>query len=194
MSKLYTIGYATQPIDIFIKHLKKYAVTVVADIRSVPYSKVFIDYHQQAIAEHLKKHHIRYVYLGEELGPRSKDSSHYDKTGQVQFIRLMQSNLFLNGIDRLKLGLKKEFHIALMCAEKDPASCHRSLLVGYFLKHNQSIDTLHITYEGELESQSKLEQRLLELHDTGADLFMSQQEREQQAYNIQLQKTSYRKN
>ncbi|MCW9000781.1 MAG: DUF488 domain-containing protein, partial [Kangiellaceae bacterium] len=86
--RIFTIGYATKPIDVFIKQLKKYEINVVADVRSVPYSKVFFDYHQENITAHLKKSGIRYVYLGEELGPRSKDDDHYDDSGQVQFDRL----------------------------------------------------------------------------------------------------------
>ena len=194
---LYTIGYATKPIATFIQQLKQYQITVVADVRSVPYSKRFHEYHQPAIAQHLKQHQIRYVYLGEELGPRSKDSRHYDDNGQVQFDRLMQSSLFLQGIERLLTGLDKGYAIALMCAEKDPAICHRSLLIAYFLKRHPAVATTlslqHIDHHGELETQAALEQRLTQIHGIDTDLFMSAEEQQQLAYHQQLQKTSYRK-
>lgn len=133
MSKLYTIGYATKSIEQFILQLQQYEINVVADIRSVPFSKAFADYHQQNIKSHLNKHKIQYVYLGKELGPRSEDDAHYDCHQQVQFDRLMTSEIFQSGIQRLSVGVEKGYRIALMCAEKDPAHCHRSLLVGYFL-------------------------------------------------------------
>lgn len=196
MSFIYTIGYATKPVEQFIAQLRQYSVDVVVDIRSVPYSKVFHDYHQEAIQRKLRESQIRYLYLGEELGPRSKDENHYDETGQVQFDRLMVSPLFLQGIQRLKLGLERGFNIALMCAEKDAATCHRSLLVGYFLQRNAFIDeleTLHINHQGQLEKQTELEHRLLSLHATGDDLFMTPEEALQQAYQNQLANTSYRK-
>jgi len=196
MTRIYTIGYASKPIELFISQLKQYSIDVVADIRSVPYSKVFHDYHQDVIRQHLEKSHIRYVYLGNELGPRSKDDSHYDETGQVQFDQLMQSDLFLRGISRLKTGLGKGFEIALMCAEKDAATCHRSLLVGYFLNRNNfsgESDIWHINHSGELENQADLESRLLELQTVGNDLFMSKQECQHHAYQQQLKSTSYRK-
>lgn len=195
---LYTIGYATKPIDEFIEQLKRYSVDVVADIRSVPYSKVFHVYHKESIAAHLKASNIQYVYLGEELGPRSKDSSHYDEDKQVVFDRLMQSDLFKQGVKRLHKGSKKGFSIALMCAEKDPATCHRSLLVGYFLQHYSSpfegkCEILHIKHDGSVESQSQLEERLPEINDIKVDMFMSAEEQARQAYEVQLKKTSYRK-
>lgn len=65
-----TIGYATKPIDIYIAQLRQQGVNVVADVRSVPYSKRFFDYHQDALKSHLQSAGIRYVYLGEELGSR----------------------------------------------------------------------------------------------------------------------------
>lgn len=196
MPSIYTIGYATKPVELFMTHLRQHHIDVLVDIRSVPYSKVFHDYHQEAIQQYVRSRGIKYLYLGEELGPRSKDPSHYDETGQVQFDRLMQSSLFLQGIERLKLGLEKGFKIALMCAEKDAATCHRSLLVGYFLHRNaptEDLQVLHIDHQGELEEQSVLEQRLLGLHALGDDLFMSSEEALLQAYQQQLAETSYRK-
>lgn len=199
MPTIYTIGYATKTIETFISQLKKHAIDVVADIRSVPYSKVFYDYHRETLAAHLRAHDVRYVYLGEELGPRSKDSSHYDRSGQVQFDRLMQSTLFLQGIERLTAGVGKGFNIALLCAEKDPVSCHRSLLVGYYLireglsSDDTELEVLHIMHDGSLETQQALEWRLVERNNIDADLFMSDDERKQQAYEKHLKKNAYRK-
>lgn len=192
--KLFTIGYATKPLEEFIRQLQHYNIHAVADVRSVPYSKAFFDYHQEAIAATLRSHKIHYVYLGEELGPRSKDDSHYDKTGQIQFDRLMQTSLFKTGIKRLEKGLDKAMNIALMCAEKDPATCHRSLLIGYYLQRNHpSIELLHICHNGNLETQVSLESRVIAMYSTGQDLFMTPQESAEQAYKKQLQVTSYRK-
>lgn len=191
---IYTIGYATKPIDVFIEQLKDHQIDVVADVRSVPYSKIFHDYHKESIFTYLKQHNIRYVYLGDELGPRSKDPKNYDDNGQIQFDRLMQAPLFKQGIERLFNGLDKGFKIALMCAEKDPATCHRSLLIGYFLERYQNAKNLeiaHIDHNGEIEQQNNLEQRLCHHHGIEQDLFMTTEERQKQAYEIQLKQTSY---
>lgn len=193
-TKLYTIGYATKPITVFIAQLQYYGIQAVADVRSVPYSKAFYDYHQEAIASTLQQHQIHYVYVGEELGPRSKDDSHYNDQHQVQFDRLMQSTLFLKGVERIQKGIDKPLNIALMCAEKDPATCHRSLLIGYYLQqHRPHIQLEHILHNGELESQSALSKRVSLLHSKGDDLFLTPEQSAKQSYEQQLKLTSYKK-
>jgi len=98
---MFTIGYATKPVDVYVAQLLERGVTVVADVRSVPYSKRFYEYHRESLMQHLQQAGIRYVYLGEELGPRSKDPQHYDETGQVQFDRLVDAPLYRAGEQRL---------------------------------------------------------------------------------------------
>jgi len=192
-TELYSIGYATKPLAVFLAQLKQYAITAVADVRSVPYSKAFFDYHQDAIKQTLLNNNIRYVFLGEELGPRSKDSNHYDSSQQVQFDLLSQSKLFKRGIDRLKHGMQRHWVIALMCAEKDPIDCHRSLLIGRALQDSLDIDLQHIKHNGELESQTTLNIRLTKVHNTESDLFCSPQEKIELAYQAQNRLKAYRR-
>lgn len=191
--KLFTIGYATKPIATFIEQLQRYGITAVADVRSVPYSAAFYDYHQDKLEGHLTRAGIRYVYLGQELGPRSKDDSHYDQCGQVQFDRLMASPLFKQGVKRLTSGTEKGFNIALMCAEKDPACCHRSLLIAYDLERRTGYQVNHITHDGELESQTQLELRLTDLQGVKEDLFMNADEKLSEAYLRQCKQKAYKR-
>jgi len=191
-NSLFSIGYATKPIDSFIQQLHKHNVSVIADVRSVPYSTAFQDYRQDALKATLAAAGIKYVYLGKELGPRSKDLSHYDECGQVKFDRLVKSDLFQQGVTRLRQGLDKGLSIAMMCAEKDPATCHRSLLVAHFLKHELDIVVQHIDYDGQLELQDELESRLVSLQGLSADMLSKEEELEEMAYQQQVQQTSYR--
>ena len=190
---MFSIGYATKPIEHYIRQLREHRVDVVADIRSVPFSKAFFDYHQDALRGHLAEAGIRYVHLGPELGPRSKDAAHYDDGGQVQFDRLMQSELFQSGIDRLFDGVEKGFTIAMTCACKDPAICHRSLLVGWALRHQRECDLRHILHNGGLERQSELETRLLTETNTVADMFTGEAGALQLAYERQCLACAYRR-
>jgi len=190
---MYTIGYATKPIDDYIAQLKHHGVTVVADARSVPFSKRFFDYHQDALKRHLNQAGIRYVYLGDELGPRSKDPAHYEQGGQVQLDRLMASDLFQSGVRRLFDGQQKGFSIALTCACKDPAICHRALLIGWALLHKHQDDLKHILHEGALETQSELERRLLKITATVPDIFTGEAGALSLAYQRQCEACAYRK-
>lgn len=188
---MFTIGYATKPISTYIQQLRRHSVTVVADIRSVPYSKTFHDYNRETFKRLLKDAGITYVYLGAELGPRSKSPTHYNEENQVQFDRLMASDLFKSGIDRLFDGIEKGFTVGLSCAEKDPAICHRSLLVGWSLKHQYDIELQHILHNGELESQTELEQRLMHITETVPDMLLSEGDALQLAYERQCKNCAY---
>ena len=188
---LYSIGYATKAVDVFIRQLHRYRINAIADVRSVPYSKRFYQYHRETLKGILKAEGIHYVYLGEELGPRSKDDSHYNECGQIQFQRLMQSGLFLQGIERLQSGLEKKLNIALLCAEKDPAICHRSLLVGYYLRRTLNTELAHIDHDGELETQLQLEERIACTHETSGDLFSTPEQQLELAWEKQCADTAY---
>ncbi len=190
---LYSIGYATKPFTKFLAQLQGYEVDVVADVRSVPYSAAFHDYHREPLQRALRQQGISYVYLGKELGPRSTNPAHYDETGQVQYDRLQRSNNFLDGIERICTGLAKGLNIALLCAEKDPAFCHRSLLIGHHLARGNVLSVQHILFDGGLETQTELEQRLVSLHELGQDLFAAADDLAELAYKRQVQASSYRR-
>ncbi len=189
---LYSIGYATKPLTVFLDHLQRHAITAIADVRSVPYSNAFFDYHREALTATLKAAGIAYVYLGELLGPRSQVDAHYDDSGQVQFDRLSQSQAYQQGVARILKGLAGGHRIACLCAEKDPATCHRSLLIGFDLLRTKALDLQHITHAGSIESQTGLEQRLVTLHG-GEDLFASGNERTELACRAQWQASAYRR-
>ena len=78
---------------------------------------------------------MEYVFLGDLLGARPSDSGCYTDN-HVNFHKLAQADFFQDGLERLKQGMNK-FRIALMCAEKDPVMCHRTILVcnGLFQPH-----------------------------------------------------------
>ncbi len=192
-ASLFSIGYATKPLEVFLAQLRLHAIDAVADVRSVPYSKYFQDYRQDELRSALATECRAYVYLGRELGPRSQDPAHYDAQNQVQFDRLMRSATFLAGIERLRMGLAKGYRIALLCAEKDPAGCHRSLLIGYYWRHQLGQPLFHIHHDGDTETQQRLEQRLVREHGLGADLLTTGQASERMAYEERLKQTSYRK-
>lgn len=190
---LYSIGYATKELHDFLQQLAAHRITAIADVRSVPYSKVFHDYHREALAATLREHGIHYVYLGDELGPRSKDDAHYDAGGQVQFDRLQQAPLFQRGIERLTTGLDKGLAIALLCAEKDPAVCHRSLLIGHYLLSNEGISVTHILHDGRPESQGDTQWRWRQQQGIHADMLTPEDHCDTLAWQAQCQQFAYRR-
>ena len=155
---LYSIGHSTHRIEAFIALLQQHAITALADVRSIPYSRFAAQYRREPLAASLNAAGIRYVFLGRELGARSDNLDCYDDTGRVRYDRLAQTPLFRRGLDRLHTGMKAH-RIALMCAEKDPADCHRALLVAQAL-HADGVAVSHIHADGRQEAHDALLHRL----------------------------------
>src|SRR3972149_6405534 len=187
--ELYTIGYSTHSIGEFIKLLTMHSITAVCDVRSTPYSQFTPQFNRELLQKELKIYNISYVFLGEELGARSDNPSCY-VNGKVQYGCLAQEPRFYQGINRLVEGLTN-YRIALMCAEKDPIACHRTILVCRNLR-SRDIEIKHILGDGKIESNIDFEQRLLYiLKIPRNDLFTSDEDLIEQAYDIQGEKIAY---
>ncbi|MGB3533019.1 MAG: DUF488 domain-containing protein [Microcoleaceae cyanobacterium] len=166
--ELFTIGHSNHSIKCFIDLLNQHQITAVADVRSHPYSRYLPHFNQSALAKVLKQSQIYYAFLGRELGARPDNLGCYDSTGKALYERIAKTDLFSVGIQRILTGIKKNHRIALMCAEKDPITCHRTILVCHYLKR-YNLPIYHILPQGELESQAQLEQRLLEKYNWAID-------------------------
>ncbi|MFP4031073.1 MAG: DUF488 family protein [Desulfococcaceae bacterium] len=185
---LYTIGHSTHPIGDFIALLRKHGVEVVCDVRSSPYSRYNPQYNRENLVPELKSAGMKYVFLGKELGPRSDQPSCY-VNGKVSYRRLAETTAFAAGLKRLREGMRR-YHVALLCAEKDPMTCHRTILICRQIR-NES-DIRHILDDGEIERQPDLETRLLRAHNLHqGDLFSSPEERMERAYDAQAKKIAY---
>lgn len=186
---VFTIGHSTHSTDEFIAILRQHSVTAVADVRSVPLSRFNPHYNKAIILSSLRAQGIKYVFLGRELGARSGDRSCYEN-GRVQYARLARSESFHRGLDRIMRGAY-DHRIALMCAEKEPLECHRTLLVARALVEH-GITVFHILSDGSIETYDAAMARLLALLGLPrADLFRSKQELIAQAVAIQEERIAY---
>ena len=184
-----TIGHSTHSIDAFIALLRQHGVTALADVRSAPYSRFNPQFNKEALALSLKAHGIKYVFLGRELGARSNDRSCYEN-GRVQYARLARTKAFHSGLDRVIRGAR-DHCIALMCAEKEPLECHRTILVARALVE-QGVTVEHILADGRLETHGEAMERLLDvLGLPREDLFRSRQELVAQALALQEERIAY---
>jgi len=170
---------------VFIRLMKRHRIDAVADVRSVPYSRIWKGFNRDAIRSALTYSNIYYVYLGDVCGARLDDESAY-QDGTLLYPAVQKNDLFQKGLRRLKKGLQ-HYRIALMCAEKDPLDCHRFLLICRQMAHDTDIS--HIRPNGTLESQSKLEKRMLQQYQLDQpSLFDTSEMCLEQAYAQQHQK------
>ena len=169
--------------------LRQHGITALGDVRSSPFSRFHPQFNKEDLERSVKSSGIRYVFLGKELGARSEDRSCYEN-GRVQYSRLAKTELFKKGLDRVISG-SQEFRIALMCAEKEPLECHRTLLVGRALA-DLGVDVQHIHADGQLEKYGDAMKRLLDLVGLPReDLFRSPEELLADALNRQESRIAY---
>jgi len=167
---IYTVGHSNHPIEPFIRLLQPHGITALADVRSTPYSRFNPQFRREKLQAALATAGIQYVFLGEELGARSQDPAVYDANGRVSYALLAKTDLFRRGIARLKTGMA-EHRISLMCAEREPLECHRTILVSRELVR-EGVPVTHILADGSLESHERAMQRLVaSLKLPEADLF-----------------------
>jgi uncharacterized protein (DUF488 family) len=180
---LYTVGHSNHTCDAFVSLLTLHRVTAVADVRSTPCSRRNPQFNRDDIRATLKSLSIQYVFLGKELGARSNDDCCY-VNDKIRYPRLAQTALFKSGIERLLEGARSH-RIALMCAEKDPLDCHRTILVSRELVL-RGANILHILANGSIETQDEALRRLvLRLKLGNEDLFRSEGATVEEAYERQ---------
>jgi uncharacterized protein (DUF488 family) len=138
----------------FLDLLRRHSVQVVADVRSHPYSKFASQFDHEPLIKALREAGFQYVYLGAGLGGRPRGDAYYDGDGRVLYDKVAMSVAFQDGLARLKKGMRQHV-VALLCAEEDPANCHRRLLVGRVLTED-GIRVAHIRGDGRLQTEGEL--------------------------------------
>lgn len=190
---IYTIGHSNHSIEQFISLLKQHGITAVADVRSVPYSRFHPQFNKDALASSLKEAGIAYVFLGKELGARPEDPACYEN-GKVDFNRVEARQEFKHGLERIIKSMEK-YRVALMCAEKEPLDCHRTILVSRNLKR-LGVGIKHILPNGTIEDHRDAETRLLRLTNSERGSFFDQNvsdsKRLERAYNERASEIAYR--
>ena len=187
---LFTIGHSTHVLDAFLKLLRRHGISAVADVRSAPYSRYCPHFSKEPLGHALAGAGMKYVFLGRELGGRSDDPSCYEN-GRIRYSRLALRQEFRDGIERLKKDAA-DHRIAIMCAEREPLECHRTILVSPVLEQ-EGLSIQHIHADGRLESHGEAMDRLL--HMVGLprdDLFRSRDEIVSEALLRQEERVAYR--
>jgi len=186
---IYTIGHSNGTVERLLGLLRQHGITAVADVRSQPYSRYNPQFNREALASDLKNAGLEYVFLGQELGARSDDPSCY-REGRAQYSLIAKTQVFERGIARLVAGMQR-FQLVILCAEKEPLVCHRTVLVSRHL-HERGVKVLHILEDGTLEDHEAVLLRLLQAHGMQEqNLFHTKDELVEMAYEKQAEDIQY---
>lgn len=163
---MFTIGHSNHSFEEFLSLLVRHGVDTLADVRSAPYSRFAPHFDRGALSGALGREGVKYQYYGGELGGRPKNPACYE-AGRVQYDLVKQTKLFKKGLERLRDELDElvDGSVALMCAEKEPLCCHRTLLVAQALDQppdgRDHVHVEHILANGDVERHRTTIDRLL---------------------------------
>ena len=115
-----TIGHSNHPIERFVDLLKTGGVKLLVDVRSMPYSRRFPQFGRERLSKALSEAGIDYLWEGEALGGLPGQGGGYKE--------LAARPAFKQALGRV-IERGRSTALCLMCAEKEPLDCHRTVLV-----------------------------------------------------------------
>ncbi len=151
--QIWTIGHSTRTIDDFISALEANGIKLVVDVRSLPGSKRYPQFNNEALSESLGERGIRYEHFP-ELGGRRKprpDSGNiaWRNASFRGYADYMETEEFRKGVERLITLANNVGPTAIMCAEAVWWRCHRALISDYLKV--RGIEVTHIADAKKIE-------------------------------------------
>ena len=162
---LFTIGHSNHSLDRLVELLAMHGIEAVVDVRSSPNSRYSPQFNRPQLAAGLNGR-VLYAWMGDSLGGRPPSLEFYDEAGHVLYGPLSRTPEFARGLEQLQANTQR-YRIALLCAEAEPAECHRHLLVARVLKHRgwPPEDIRHIVGDGSLRTEAELPAQALMLEE-----------------------------
>jgi uncharacterized protein (DUF488 family) len=178
MKPIKTIGHSNHPIERFVDLLKNGGVELLVDVRSVPYSRRFPQFGREKLAKSLEAAGISYAWEGEALGGKSGGS----------YTAAAARPEFNETLGRL-IERSADTTVCLMCAEKEPLDCHRTVLVSRRLaERGAAIE--HLLAGGSTRDHAEIEEGLL-AKNAGGDLFDDRSQLLANAYDARERAMKY---
>jgi uncharacterized protein (DUF488 family) len=146
--KIFTIGHGKHNFLSFIVLIQDNNINHIIDIRSIPYSRRAPWSNKSRLPELLRPYGIRYSYFGHKLGGKKQSIATISKQQDVT-----PEKIYNQAIQKL-IQLSERDLITLLCAEEDPANCHRQHIVAQTLL-KEGIQVMHILKNGALQEAWK---------------------------------------
>jgi uncharacterized protein (DUF488 family) len=129
MSVVYTVGYEGTDIDRFVATLKAVGITALVDVRAIAVSRKK-GFSKNGLRERLQAEGIAYLHLVELGDPKpGREAARAGK--YAEFRRVYSAHLdSTDAVGALKLldQSARQETVSLLCFERDPATCHRTMI------------------------------------------------------------------
>ncbi len=146
---IYTIGHGDASFTAIAALLERHLVQTLVDVRSQPYSRHAPDFNKGPLADLAAAAGLGYRWMGDRLGGRPTDPDLLDPAGAPDWLRVAESPSYRGAIAEL-IELGRGGRTAILCAERDPRHCHRTLLLAPTLAA-AGASVCHILSDGALE-------------------------------------------
>jgi uncharacterized protein (DUF488 family) len=148
---VYTVGHGNRTVEELIATLTGARVTRLVDVRAYPRSKRHPHFGYGPLGARLAAAGIFYDWRGKALGGmrRAGDEAHHPGLREPllrAYAEYMRSDAFLGSAGEALARAGGET-LCLMCAERDPAQCHRSLIADWLALHGARV--VHLIAPGE---------------------------------------------
>ena len=163
--RIYTVGHSSRQSTELMALLNANGIQALVDVRAHPYSRRFPQFNMPSLRQLLEAAGIQYHWAGRQLGglrtvdPGSPHTALRD--GLRGYADFMEDQHFERAIDQL-MHIGARSRTAVMCAERDPEQCHRSLIADLLvtLRHVEVIHivTLDQVYPHRLRAEVNQEQ------------------------------------
>jgi uncharacterized protein (DUF488 family) len=150
MAIIYTIGHGRRSSEHFAALLGEAAIKRLVDVRAFPASRRNPHFSKEALASALPSRAIEYQWQGKALGGFRKGGERSVHTALKHpmfraYAEHMETAAFQHAAQTLAREGEKE-PTCIMCAESDPAHCHRSLIADWLVVHGHRV--VHILDAG----------------------------------------------
>lgn len=152
-----TIGHSVTPVERFIELLRNAGIETLVDVRSVPYSRHAPHANRENLKRAIEQARLTYAYLGDKIGGKTDDPALQTPEGRTDYQLVRQSTTFREGIEEL-IAFGSRATTAIMCAEENPARCHRTALIAPALLE-AGCSVTHLRHDGSAESQETVARR-----------------------------------
>lgn len=147
---VYSVGHSDRPLDELIAMLRAASVATLIDVRAQPRSQRHPQFNDTSLRTTCEAAGIAYHWAGRQLGghrPGRADSRHValKDAGLRSYADYIDTAEFQKGAAAL-LKLASRAPAAILCAERDPAHCHRSLIADYLTL--QGVRVVHLLGPG----------------------------------------------
>jgi len=148
---IFTVGHSRHTAEHFLTLLRAHDIARLVDVRSQPRSKWAPHFDKAALSRQLGACGTDYVFLGKLLGGRPEGREFYRQDGTVDYTLRAAAHAFVEGVRQLVV-LAQNRRVVILCAEENPSSCHRRLLLTPAIQRSGAT-VVHVRGDASLEPE-----------------------------------------